>query len=173
MASGDQTPRILTDTVSRAIKARRGELGLSQEDLALLCGLHRNTLGKIERGEAQPNILVLSALLISLGSTGVKVEEDGWDPLLYAPTSGIDARSHFRAMRAPGVIADIGRAIRAARRNEGISLEKLAAAADLHTNTLWSLESGLVVPSSATVHRVYRGLGVRNVTLGEVGLVLN
>jgi DNA-binding XRE family transcriptional regulator len=148
MASGDQTPRILTDTVSRAIKARRGEFGLSQEDL------------------------VLSALLISLGSTGVKVEEDGWDPL-YAPTSGIDARSHFRAMRAPGVIADIGRAIRAVRRNEGISLEKLAAAADLHTNTLWSLESGLVVPSSATVHRVYRGLGVRNVTLGEVGLVLN
>jgi transcriptional regulator with XRE-family HTH domain len=172
MAPSEQGPRILSDTVSRAIKARRGELGLSQEDLALLCGLHRNTLGKIERGEAQPNILVLSVLLISLGSTGVKVEEGGWDPL-YAPTSGIDARSHFQAMRAPGVIADIGRAIRAARRTEGISLEKLAAAADLHTNTLWSLESGLVVPSSATVHRVYRGLGVRNVTLGEEGLVFN
>jgi DNA-binding XRE family transcriptional regulator len=49
MASSEREPRIPSDTVARANKARRGELGLSQEDLALICGLHRNTLGKIER----------------------------------------------------------------------------------------------------------------------------
>lgn len=48
-----------------------------------------------------------------MGSTGVVVEESGWDPL-YAPTAGIDIRAQFRAMRPPNVIADIGSAIRKA-----------------------------------------------------------
>lgn len=33
-----------------AIKCRRGELGISQEELAFRCGLHRTYISDIERG---------------------------------------------------------------------------------------------------------------------------
>jgi transcriptional regulator with XRE-family HTH domain len=35
----------------RAVRKRRGRLGVSQEEFADLCGLHRTYMGGIERGE--------------------------------------------------------------------------------------------------------------------------
>lgn len=39
------------------IRARRLELGVSQEDLGDLCGLHRTYIGHLERGEVNPSLL--------------------------------------------------------------------------------------------------------------------
>jgi transcriptional regulator with XRE-family HTH domain len=49
-----------------AVRARRQELGFSQESLAEKAGLHRNYVGAIERGQqnvALTNILRLSRVL--------------------------------------------------------------------------------------------------------------
>jgi transcriptional regulator with XRE-family HTH domain len=59
-----------------AIRLRRNELGLSQEDLAERCNLHRNYIGGIERGErnvALKNILKLAQGLELLPSELIKV----------------------------------------------------------------------------------------------------
>lgn len=37
--------------LGRRIRSRREILGVSQEDMALLCGLHRTYYGSVERGE--------------------------------------------------------------------------------------------------------------------------
>jgi len=41
------------------IRARRSELGFSQDELAHRCGLHRTYLGGIERGERNPSLVNL------------------------------------------------------------------------------------------------------------------
>ena len=49
-----------------AVRARRQELGYSQESLAAEAGLHRNYVGAVERGEqniALTNILRISRVL--------------------------------------------------------------------------------------------------------------
>jgi transcriptional regulator with XRE-family HTH domain len=59
-----------------AIRTRRNQLGLSQEDLAERSGLHRNYIGGIERGErnvALKNILKLAHGLDILPSELIKV----------------------------------------------------------------------------------------------------
>ena len=59
-----------------AVRLRRHELGLSQEDLAERCNLHRNYIGGIERGErnvALKNILKLAHGLELLPSQLIKV----------------------------------------------------------------------------------------------------
>ena len=37
--------------LGHAIRAERAKLGVSQEDFAELCGLHRTYIGQLERGE--------------------------------------------------------------------------------------------------------------------------
>jgi len=46
-----------------AIRAKRRELGVSQEDFAELCDLHRTYVGQVERGEK--NISFINVLRIA------------------------------------------------------------------------------------------------------------
>lgn len=47
---------------SNKIKAIRKEQNLSQEDLALLCGIDRTYIGRIERLERKPTIVILDKI---------------------------------------------------------------------------------------------------------------
>lgn len=49
-----------------AVRVLRAELALSQEELGLRCGLHRNYVGAIERGEINPTLRILLKLSAGL-----------------------------------------------------------------------------------------------------------
>jgi transcriptional regulator with XRE-family HTH domain len=49
-----------------AIRARREELNLSQEDLALECGLHRTYISQLERGQKSPTLRALIMMATAL-----------------------------------------------------------------------------------------------------------
>ncbi len=42
---------------SRAVRKRRKKLGVSQEEFADMCGLHRTYMGGIERGERNVSLV--------------------------------------------------------------------------------------------------------------------
>ncbi|WP_370946981.1 helix-turn-helix domain-containing protein [Amycolatopsis sp. cg5] len=48
--------------LGKRIKTRRGELGISQERLALRIGLHWTFIGQVERGKRNPSTLNLLKL---------------------------------------------------------------------------------------------------------------
>ncbi len=55
------------------IRARRDELGLSQEALAHLSGIDRSHMGKIERGERNVTILNVERVASALQTTPSKL----------------------------------------------------------------------------------------------------
>lgn len=56
----------LQSIVARNIKKRRLLMGLSQEELAEICGYHRTYIGSIERNERNITISTLEALASAL-----------------------------------------------------------------------------------------------------------
>jgi transcriptional regulator with XRE-family HTH domain len=48
------------------IKKRRLELGISQEELAHLCNLHRTYIGSVERGERNVSLLNITVIAKAL-----------------------------------------------------------------------------------------------------------
>lgn len=53
----------------REVKRRRNSLGLSQEELAYLCDLHRTYIGSIERGERNVSLHNITTIAIALKCT--------------------------------------------------------------------------------------------------------
>ena len=51
------------------IRALRSEMGLSQEELARRCGVSRQTINAIEKGEYNPTINLCRAICKALGKT--------------------------------------------------------------------------------------------------------
>ena len=62
--------------IGGAIRARRSELGLSQEELAGRAGVHRTYLGSIERGERNPAIENLRKIAVALDTTVADLSRD-------------------------------------------------------------------------------------------------
>ena len=56
----------ITKTLSRNIRRLRGDIGLSQEELAYKCGLHRTYVGAVERGERNITLSSLELLASAL-----------------------------------------------------------------------------------------------------------
>lgn len=53
-------------SLGQAIKARRKELGYSQEGFAMICELDRSYVGQIERGRSNPTLTVLRQIAFKL-----------------------------------------------------------------------------------------------------------
>jgi len=62
----------LTAILAANIRAYRDDKGLSQEDFANICGLHRTYVGSVERGERN---VTLSTLEIFASVMGVSVPQ--------------------------------------------------------------------------------------------------
>ena len=56
----------LNNIVAKNIRLQREKMGLSQESLADLCGLHRTYIGSIERGERNITLSTLSKIATAL-----------------------------------------------------------------------------------------------------------
>lgn len=61
----------LIGTLADNIRQQRHERGLSQEELADICGLHRTYVGSVERGERNVTLSSLEILAKALGVTVV------------------------------------------------------------------------------------------------------
>jgi len=59
-------PRIAA-TFGAVVRERRSALGLAQEQLALLASTDRSFVGKVERGENQPSLVLILRLAKALG----------------------------------------------------------------------------------------------------------
>ncbi len=58
---------MLTKKLGRAIRARRKELGLSQNDLKDFSGVHNVTISLVENGKYNPSISELEKIISPLG----------------------------------------------------------------------------------------------------------
>jgi transcriptional regulator with XRE-family HTH domain len=59
------------------VRRLRGQKGVSQEELAHICGYHRTYVGMIERGERNITIATLEALAGALGVEPLRLLERG------------------------------------------------------------------------------------------------
>ncbi len=57
----------LVDRLAKNLRYFRNQLGLSQEELADICHLHRTYVGSVERGERNITISTLETLAKGLG----------------------------------------------------------------------------------------------------------
>lgn len=58
---------MLVQEIGEKIKERRNTLGITQPDLAEMAGISKNTLYKIETGQANPTVNVLNKIAHILG----------------------------------------------------------------------------------------------------------
>jgi transcriptional regulator with XRE-family HTH domain len=58
------------------VRKFRGELGLSQEQLAFEAGLHRTYVSGVERGVRNPTVTVLEQIAMALGVQTARLLDD-------------------------------------------------------------------------------------------------
>ena len=64
------------------VRKFRGELGLSQEQLAFDAGLHRTYISGVERGVRNPTVTVLEQVAVALGVPAARLLDDTAVPRL-------------------------------------------------------------------------------------------
>ncbi len=57
----------------QALVAMRREVNISQENLALLAGVDRSYMGKLERGQGAPNLAAVVRIAAALGCTATEL----------------------------------------------------------------------------------------------------
>jgi transcriptional regulator with XRE-family HTH domain len=64
--ANDEVARAVLTRFGRTVRNRRLELGISQEALAELAGLHRTYVGSLERGERNVSLINITRLAAAL-----------------------------------------------------------------------------------------------------------
>lgn len=83
--------------VCEAVHKRRGQLGISQEELAQRAGLHRTYISDIERGARNPTLKTLSRLAVALeisASRLIKMAEAMKPELCYGEFNASNSNNH-------------------------------------------------------------------------------
>jgi transcriptional regulator with XRE-family HTH domain len=65
-ANHSQMAHSLLRALGQEIRERRTQLSFSQEALAHEAGLHRNVIGRLERGTYNPSLLTLLSIAVEL-----------------------------------------------------------------------------------------------------------
>ena len=149
----------------------RKHLGYSRQQTADLSRLHVNTIGHIERGSKDVNIITQTRLFAAFGCTAVKIVP-GNISLDCDFNSMEQIRSQLLSIPNPQIISLIGSAIRKIRSELGCSIKEIAKKANIHPNSLWNIENGLVICSFLTLYRIYSSLGVSRIYLSNTGITL-
>jgi len=69
----------LNQVVASNLRKLRQEIGISQEELAEKCGLHRTYVGAIERSERNITLQTLEKLAVSLGVSPLDLLKENAD----------------------------------------------------------------------------------------------
>lgn len=83
--------RLLGERIRRA----RIDLGLSQEGIAGLAGMHVTNFGKIERGHANPSLLTIVRIAVALGTDVATLTQDITREHLPADIRVLSVRDYF------------------------------------------------------------------------------
>lgn len=70
---------MVAEVLARQVKKRRHSAELTQEDVAVRCGIYRTYLSRIEHGTANPSISVLEALAVVLKVTVADLVQESLD----------------------------------------------------------------------------------------------
>lgn len=60
----------------KCVAGRRKAIGISQEELAFRCGVHRTYIGAIERGEKSPTLNTVKKIADGLGLSIIELFKD-------------------------------------------------------------------------------------------------
>ncbi|MGQ9531410.1 MAG: helix-turn-helix domain-containing protein [Desulfotomaculales bacterium] len=120
------------------IRTLREERGYTLQDLARRAGLSLSYLSEIERGSKRPSLKTIDKLAAALN---------------VAKTQLIDGDIGEAGL-------SLGEKIRLLRTEKNLSLQELAAKADISFSYLSEIERGTVYPALSTLKRIAQALGV-------------
>ena len=156
-------------TIGEEIKNRRRKKGLSQETLARLVNVSRQTVYKWEYGYIQPTAENIAALNDVLGCD-LSVYEVG-----FAPSQPSGASEDFAVISERNdndFLMNIGERIRNGRRKKGLSQETLAQLANVSRQTVYKWEYGYIQPTNENIAVLNDVLGC-DLFVGNVGAALS
>lgn len=133
--------------------------GLSRDELAEYAGLHVNTIGMMERGDRDLNSLSQTRILMALGCDEVQLDFDGLHFSIRSFGPSI-CNEGLLGLPASEIARGMGADIHTLRLAQGLCLADIARKADLHLNTVWNCELGLVSPTGYSWYRILQALGV-------------
>lgn len=141
-------------SLSNAIAAERQYQNISQERLAELCDLHRNSITLIERGVSDFSVVTLSKLCLALG-----ISRCGLDH--------VRERVHIKNNGPKGpplpdhmINETIAYFVDSLRKKYDISRERLGLHTGVHRNTIARIENAAVSVRIGTLVRLYRRFGI-------------
>ena len=138
----------------------RIEKGFSQEYLAELIDLHRNSIVAIERGEFDISNLTITNISLVLGVEGYLF--DFKNGLFYCTGFG-DSVKALQLDEYSLINRDLGLIMEFLRMKHGISRETLSDQIGIHRNTIARLESGVNNFRASTLFRLCEYYGISEI----------
>ncbi|HOJ29788.1 MAG TPA: helix-turn-helix transcriptional regulator [Spirochaetota bacterium] len=143
--------------ISKLVVEQRHALGISQEYLAELCKVHRNTIAVLELGESDPTIVTLTNIFMAFGIQRFIIDHNNCHLQMITGVPFVD-------LLESSIINDkIGFFIDSLRLKHNISRDKLSLATGIHRNTIARIENAQVTARLSTIIQIYRYFNVSEV----------